>query len=84
MKVPCLTVYTPDGWEVARDKISLLRELGQGSFGMVYEGQAVEIKEGDGTIKVAVKTVNEKASVRDRMEFLNEASVMKWVKTIVF
>ena len=56
----------------------MLRELGQGSFGMVYEGIAEDLKdELTGSIKVAVKTVNEKASVRDRMEFLNEASVMK-------
>ena len=54
--------------------------MGQGSFGMVYEGQAVDLKdELSGTVKVAVKTVNEKASMRDRMEFLNEASVMKLV-----
>lgn len=27
--------YQPDEWEVARDKILQIRELGQGSFGMV-------------------------------------------------
>ena len=44
---------------------------------MVYEGVAKDIEEGQPNVKVAVKTVNEKASLRDRIEFLNEASVMK-------
>ncbi|XP_070542037.1 insulin-like peptide receptor [Ptychodera flava] len=70
-------VYVPDEWEVPREKILLIRELGQGSFGMVYEGEAKDIHDGEGKIKVAIKTVNENASIRDRIEFLNEASVMK-------
>uniref|UniRef100_A0A674NPT3 Tyrosine-protein kinase receptor n=1 Tax=Takifugu rubripes TaxID=31033 RepID=A0A674NPT3_TAKRU len=70
-------VYVPDEWEVPREKITLLRELGQGSFGMVYEGIAKDIVKGDPETRVAVKTVNESASLRERIEFLNEASVMK-------
>uniref|UniRef100_A0A672ZAC8 Tyrosine-protein kinase receptor n=1 Tax=Sphaeramia orbicularis TaxID=375764 RepID=A0A672ZAC8_9TELE len=70
-------LYEEDEWEVARDKISILRELGQGSFGMVYEGIAKDIIKGEGETRVAVKTVNESASLRERIEFLNEASVMK-------
>lgn len=70
-------VYVPDEWEVARDKITLLRELGQGSFGMVYEGSARELVKGETKTRVAVKTVNEAATLRERIEFLNEASVMK-------
>lgn len=72
----CL-VYVPDEWEVPREKITLLRELGQGSFGMVYEGIAQDIVKGEPETHVAVKTVNESASLRERIEFLNEASVMK-------
>ncbi|XP_078412186.1 insulin receptor-like isoform X1 [Cetorhinus maximus] len=70
-------VYVPDEWEVSRDKIELLRELGQGSFGMVYEGIAKDVVKGCPETRVAVKTVNESASLRERIEFLNEASVMK-------
>uniref|UniRef100_A0A3Q0RIU0 Tyrosine-protein kinase receptor n=1 Tax=Amphilophus citrinellus TaxID=61819 RepID=A0A3Q0RIU0_AMPCI len=70
-------MYVPDEWEVPREKIALLRELGQGSFGMVYEGVAKDIIKGDPETRVAVKTVNESASLRERIEFLNEASVMK-------
>lgn len=70
-------MYVPDDWEVAREKIALLRELGQGSFGMVYEGVASDVVKGEPETRVAVKTVNESASLRERIEFLNEASVMK-------
>lgn len=70
-------MYVPDEWEVPREKIALLRELGQGSFGMVYEGNAKDIVKGEAETRVAVKTVNESASLRERIEFLNEASVMK-------
>lgn len=74
------TVYVPDEWEVSREKITVIRELGQGSFGMVYEGLALGlVAEGEET-KVALKTVNELATMRERIEFLNEASVMKAFK----
>lgn len=76
---PCSfsAVYVPDEWEVAREKISLSRELGQGSFGMVYEGLAKGVVKDEAETRVAIKTVNESASMRERIEFLNEASVMK-------
>jgi serine/threonine protein kinase len=60
---------------VLRDEVKLLRELGQGSFGMVYDG---EFKQLDGPpLRVAVKTVNPNSTQRQRNEFLREASVMK-------
>ncbi|CAB3240968.1 unnamed protein product [Arctia plantaginis] len=71
------TVYVPDEWEVPRTNIEFVRELGQGSFGMVYEGIAKNIEKGKSEIRCAVKTVNEHATERERQEFLNEASVMK-------
>ncbi|KAF0043522.1 hypothetical protein F2P81_004859 [Scophthalmus maximus] len=70
-------LYVPDEWEVAREKIALSRELGQGSFGMVYEGLAKGVVKDEPETRVAIKTVNESASMRERIEFLNEASVMK-------
>lgn len=70
-------MYVPDEWEVAREKITLNRELGQGSFGMVYEGLAKGVVKDEAETRVAIKTVNESASMRGRIEFLNEASVMK-------
>ncbi|XP_037302260.1 insulin receptor [Manduca sexta] len=71
------TVYVPDEWEVPRANIEFIRELGQGSFGMVYEGRAKNIEKGKPETRCAVKTVNEHATDRERIEFLNEASVMK-------
>ena len=71
------TAYIPDEWEVPRKKINLIRELGNGSFGMVYEGTAKDLVKGKPEVACAVKTVNEKATDRERIEFLNEASVMK-------
>ncbi|KAM4572503.1 insulin-like growth factor 1a receptor [Odontesthes bonariensis] len=70
-------MYTPDEWEVAREKITMHKELGQGSFGMVYEGIAKGVIKDEPDTRVAIKTVNESASMRERIEFLNEASVMK-------
>ncbi|XP_012136523.2 insulin-like receptor-like isoform X2 [Megachile rotundata] len=69
--------YVLDEWEVPREKIELLRSLGNGSFGMVYEGIARDIVEGKPEVRCAVKTVNKDATDRERIEFLNEASVMK-------
>ena len=60
-----------------REKIELIKELGKGSFGMVYEGIGYDIVEEEPRLRVAVKTVNENASIRDRIEFLQEASIMK-------
>ncbi|XP_032319888.1 insulin receptor-related protein isoform X3 [Camelus ferus] len=82
--LPCdphlLSVYIPDEWEVPREQISIIRELGQGSFGMVYEGLAQGLEVGEESTPVALKTVNELASPRERIEFLKEASVMKAFK----
>lgn len=74
---PPFSVYVPDEWEVPRERITILRELGQGSFGMVYEGIAKDLEQAGEETRVALKTVNELASTRERIEFLNEASVMK-------
>ncbi|OXU24559.1 hypothetical protein TSAR_005271 [Trichomalopsis sarcophagae] len=75
------TVYIPDEWEVPRKKVHLLKELGNGSFGMVYEGIAKDVVKGKPEMRCAVKTVNENATDRERVEFLNEASVMKGFNT---
>ncbi|KAJ6634889.1 Insulin-like receptor [Pseudolycoriella hygida] len=67
--------YTQDEWEVERDDVIHLKELGQGSFGMVYEG-LLKTREGE-TVPCAIKTVTENATDRERINFLREASVMK-------
>ncbi|XP_059620313.1 insulin-like receptor isoform X2 [Phlebotomus argentipes] len=69
--------YTPDEWEMPRENITQQRELGQGSFGMVYEGTISKLEKYGENVKCAIKTVNENATDRERMNFLKEASVMK-------
>lgn len=74
--------YVPDEWEVPRSSIQIIKELGQGSFGMVYEGVIRNCPRAGLTEQpCAIKTVNEHSNDRDRIEFLNEASVMKGFKT---
>ncbi|XP_063977863.1 insulin-like receptor [Diachasmimorpha longicaudata] len=63
--------YVRDSWEVPRENLELLEELGLGNFGMVYQGIL------NGVTPVAVKTIPENCSEKDKNEFLNEASVMK-------
>ncbi|XP_075146426.1 insulin-like receptor [Haematobia irritans] len=70
--------YIPDEWEVARENVIQLSPLGQGSFGMVYEGI---LKSCEDDTPCAIKTVNENATDRERMNFLNEACVMKQFDT---
>lgn len=78
--------YKQDEWEVPRDKVLMLQELGQGSFGMVYEGIVKDLKR-KGTeellsqTRCAIKTVNEQATDKERASFLMEASVMKQFDT---
>lgn len=70
--------YTPDEWEIPRDKIIQMNELGQGSFGMVYEGIVVNLERLMAErVRCAIKTVNENATDRERINFLKEAAVMK-------
>lgn len=69
--------YTPDDWEVPRDQIIQLNELGQGSFGMVYEGIVTNLNKDNKRMRCAIKTVNENATDRERINFLKEAGVMK-------
>lgn len=71
-------VYLPDEWELERAKVKIGIALGQGSFGMVYEGIASDLYNSDKKQKkVAIKTVNNTASLQERINFLNEASRMK-------
>lgn len=45
---------------------------------MVYEGIVRNVVPNQPEAKCAVKTVNEKATISERIQFLNEASVMKY------
>jgi len=53
--VLCVAAYIFDEWEVSRVDVNILKELGQGSFGMVYEGILHDSTSGGPDIHVAVK-----------------------------
>ncbi|XP_035384956.1 tyrosine-protein kinase SRK2 [Electrophorus electricus] len=64
-----LSYNTVDQWEIARSSVHLMRKLGAGQFGEVYEGVWND------TTAVAVKTL--KPGSMDSQDFLREAQIMK-------
>ena len=64
-----LSKQANEEWEIERRQIKLLRKLGAGQFGEVWEGLW------NGTTKVAVKTL--KPGTMSAIEFLQEAALMK-------
>lgn len=64
-----LSYNTVDHWEIPRSSICLLRKLGAGQFGEVYEGMW------NNTTAVAVKTL--RPGSMDSQDFLHEAQIMK-------
>ncbi|XP_030626704.1 tyrosine-protein kinase SRK2 [Chanos chanos] len=76
---PCRKIETPqtyglsyntvDHWEIDRASVHLIRKLGAGQFGEVYEGLWND------TTQVAVKTL--KPGSMDPEDFLREAQIMK-------
>ncbi|XP_060947712.1 tyrosine-protein kinase SRK2 [Limanda limanda] len=64
-----MSYNTVDQWEIDRNSIKLLRKLGAGQFGEVFEGIWNE------TTAVAVKTL--KPGTMDPEDFLREAQIMK-------
>uniref|UniRef100_A0A673LKK0 Tyrosine-protein kinase receptor n=1 Tax=Sinocyclocheilus rhinocerous TaxID=307959 RepID=A0A673LKK0_9TELE len=62
--------------EVPRKNITLLRALGHGAFGEVYEGQVLGMNGENTAMQVAIKTLPEICSEQDEMDFLMEALIM--------
>ncbi|XP_052009872.1 tyrosine-protein kinase receptor-like [Xyrauchen texanus] len=62
--------------EVPRKNITLLRALGHGAFGEVYEGQVLGMNGDNTSMQVAIKTLPEICSEQDEMDFLMEALIM--------
>ena len=58
-----------DEWEIPRNQISLIREIGSGQFGCVFEGTW------NNAHQVAVKQL--KKGMMDSSDFLREAKIMK-------
>ncbi|XP_052443187.1 tyrosine-protein kinase SRK2 [Carassius gibelio] len=64
-----LSYDTVDQWEIPRSSLKLLKKLGAGQFGEVFEGIW------NGSTAVAVKTL--KPGTMDPKDFLREAQIMK-------
>ncbi|XP_060044406.1 ALK tyrosine kinase receptor [Erinaceus europaeus] len=62
--------------EVPRKNIALLRGLGHGAFGEVYEGQVSGTPGDPSPLQVAVKTLPEVCSEQDELDFLMEALII--------
>ena len=57
-------------------KIKYLRQLGQGNFGVVFQGKADGLVEGENETLIAVKTLKEEASSEGLENFVHEAKLM--------
>ncbi|CAF1331256.1 unnamed protein product [Didymodactylos carnosus] len=79
LRQPCVHIVKPepeglshntvDQWEIRREDVKLIRRLGQGQFGDVYEGVW------NNSTPVAIKTL--KSGSMNPLDFLAEACIMK-------
>ena len=59
-----------------RKNIKYIKQIGQGNFGIVYLGRAVDLVDGEEDTLVAVKTLKEETSHESLEEFVREAKIM--------
>ncbi|XP_076368276.1 LOW QUALITY PROTEIN: tyrosine kinase receptor Cad96Ca-like [Tachypleus tridentatus] len=64
-------------WEFPRHHLRFLGILGEGCFGQVWKCEALNIDNKDGACIVAVKTLKEHASEKEKKDLLSELEVMK-------
>jgi serine/threonine protein kinase len=69
-----------DPWEFPRERLALGSKLGQGAFGVVYSGTALNIRNQPGMTMVAVKQCAPKGDDADKHDFVTEAGLMKRFK----
>lgn len=64
-------------WEFPRHHLMFKDILGEGCFGQVWRCEATNICNSEGPQTVAVKTLKENASEKEKAEFLSELEIMK-------
>ncbi|XP_035207617.1 tyrosine kinase receptor Cad96Ca-like, partial [Stegodyphus dumicola] len=64
-------------WEFPRHHLRFLGLLGEGCFGQVWKCEALNLCTTDGAGLVAVKTLKENASEKEKLDLVNELEVMK-------
>ncbi|KAL2790403.1 leukocyte tyrosine kinase receptor isoform 2 precursor, partial [Daubentonia madagascariensis] len=62
--------------EVSPANVTLLRALGHGAFGEVYEGLVIGLPGDSSPLQVAIKTLPELCSHQDELDFLMEALII--------
>ncbi|KAL0840767.1 hypothetical protein ABMA28_015950 [Loxostege sticticalis] len=80
---PLPTPTMPDQkWEFPRNKLRLQTLLGQGNFGQVWKAEADDLNGHDGLTRlVAVKSIKETASQKEKQELLHEIYIMQKIGT---
>ncbi|XP_046963627.1 tyrosine kinase receptor Cad96Ca isoform X1 [Vanessa cardui] len=66
-----------DEWEFPRHRIRIFNIVGEGAFGQVWRAQAIDIDGKKGEQTVAVKTLKENASEKEKTDLIQELTVMK-------
>eukprot|EP00043_Microstomoeca_roanoka_P016057 m.161736 g.161736 ORF g.161736 m.161736 type:complete len:939 (+) comp16381_c0_seq2:1676-4492(+) len=69
------SIPTDGQWEFDRSKLKQVRKLGEGHFGVVFEGEAIGIIPNQTTTRVAVKMLSD-TSAEAKDDFLKEVQIM--------
>ncbi|XP_022801984.1 proto-oncogene tyrosine-protein kinase receptor Ret-like [Stylophora pistillata] len=64
-------------WEIPRARLNVEKVIGRGAFGVVSRGLALDLPGKPGWTVVAVKSVQEDASEKEKRDLLSEMSVLK-------
>ncbi|XP_034949698.1 serine-rich adhesin for platelets-like [Chelonus insularis] len=78
LEKPSSPLQQESRWEFPREKLRLQTVLGQGNFGQVWKAEADDLTGHKGTTRlVAVKTVKEGASTREKEDLIRELEIMQ-------
>ncbi|XP_050314293.1 fibroblast growth factor receptor homolog 1-like isoform X2 [Anthonomus grandis grandis] len=64
-------------WEISRDKLLLGKNLGEGAFGKVVKGEAINLVKPDTRVTVAVKMLKDGHNDNEMMDLVSEMEMMK-------